>query len=619
MEKKQNLKFILGILFLSVFMSFSLELFFNRNVLLKNNLYSAKIIETKDLEKNGKWYQTTSKDAYILLELEEPLVNKIQFHYQTNQDFLWKFEYNREIIENTSSSLIHKSVRKIGKNIDNRQIKISFYNRDLKIGNFAVNNKIYINYSRMLVIFLSFFGIFMIIKYRKYFLNHLEKAFLFIVLITGCLLIITTPKNVYTSWDDHIHLKNSYIFLNSDVSKFSSALKIVHTHHKIEDSFFTTQEERCELYHGLNRIHERTKDYKIQINNYSNKYNKLVYFPFYLGFKVADICHMNYITSFIIAKLLNFLCYVILMFFAIKISTYAKKLIFFISLLASNLFLATQFSYDPMITASITLGLAFFLRILEDKKVNKKYLFLFICCIIWASLPKAIYCPLLLLVLFIPNSKFDNKKQAIMFKVMTLLIMLLLMSTFILPFFMGEVAGDIRGGNTNASEQLRLIIKNPFDYGKTLLKFFIRNGQSLLIGEKTFISFSYLDPYISSFISLIYISNLVFLLYLLFSDSFSKNVISNKIKIVFSVIYVGISVLIATAMYLSFTEVGIKDIAGVQTRYFIPLLLVLLFIIAPTNNKIRKEKKVDPIFLLILPYCTLMLVNFIMVYRAVGI
>ena len=197
--------------------------------------------------------------------------------------------------------------------------------------------------------------------------------------------------------------------------------------------------------------------------------------------------------------------------------------------------------------------------------------------------------------------------------------MLLLMSTFILPFFMGEVAGDIRGGNTNASEQLRLILQNPFDYGKTLLKFFIRNGQALLIGEKTFISFAYLDPYISPFISFIYISNLIFLLYLLFSDSFSKKVISNKMKIVFSVIYMGISVLIATAMYLSFTEVGIKDIAGVQTRYFIPLLLILLFIMAPTTNKTKKEKMVNPILLLLLPYCTLMLVNFIMVYRSVGI
>ncbi len=619
MEKKQNLKFILAIVLLSTLISFSLELFFNRNVLLKNNLYKAKVIEKKDVKKNGKWYQTTSKEAYILLELKESWVNKVQFNYQSSQDFLWKLEYNSEGIENTSSSLIHKSVRKVGKNIDSHQIKISFYNKNLKIGDFAVNNKIYINYSRMLVIFLSLFGIFIIIKYRKYFLNHLEKAFLFIVLTTGCLLIITTPKNVYTSWDDHIHLKNSYVFLNSDVSKFSSALKIENTHHKIEDSFFTTQEERNELYHSLNQIHKKTRNHQIQINNYSNKYNKLVYLPFYLGFKVADICHMNYILSFIMAKLLNFLCYVLLMFLAIKISTYAKKLIFFISLLASNLFLATQFSYDPMITASITLGLAFFLRLLEDEKMNKKYLFLFICCIIWASLPKAIYCPLLLLILFIPNSKFDNKKQAIVFKIITTLIMLLLMSTFILPFFMGEVAGDIRGGNTNASEQLRLILQNPFGYGKTLLKFFIKNGQSLLIGEKTFISFAYLDSYISPFISFIYISNLIFLLYLLFSDSFSKKVISNKIKIVFSVIYMGISVLIATAMYLSFTEVGIKDIAGVQTRYFIPLLLILLFIMAPTKNKIKKEKKSDPILLLLLPYCTLMLANFIMVYKAVGI
>ena len=39
----------------------------------------------------------------------------------------------------------------------------------------------------------------------------------------------------------------------------------------------------------------------------------------------------------------------------------------------------------------------------------------FIISVVFACLPKAIYCPILLLLLFIPNNRFDSKKQAITF------------------------------------------------------------------------------------------------------------------------------------------------------------------------------------------------------------
>ncbi len=619
MKIRNKIIFIFVIALIAFFISFCVELFFNRKVITKNNLESVEIIDFKDIQKDGKWYKTISNDAYMVVKIKDEYVNKFNFDYQFSEDFLWEIEYNDERISHQSSNLINQAIRSINTNVQNKTIKLYFHQSDIKVKNIMINNKIYINWSRQLVLFLLILGSFLLIYYRKYFFNYLEKAFLFIGLIGGILMIIVSPKNVYTSWDDQIHLENAVAFLNSEYVPFSFALRLVEQHYKIDGSTFQTQEEKIAVYKKLNKLHNETRENLLQINRYGNKYNKFVYFPYYIGIQIANIFHFEYIGTFILAKLMNFLCYILLMYFAIKISTYAKKIIFIISLFVSNIFLATQFSYDPTITASITLGLALFLRLLEMEKINKKYLLLFIGCIIWGSLPKAIYAPLLLLILFIPNQKFDSKKQAYIIKSLVCITTILLMSTFVLPFFMGSVAGDARGGNTNASEQLSLILHNPLNYCKILLKYLIVSGPNNLIGDVLFTGTAYLRGYTSSVSSLIYITNLILLLYFLFHDNYDKKVISNKIKIVFGIVYLGIFVLIATAMYLSFTPVGANGIAGIQPRYFIPMLLVLLLILAPTKNIKIKQKNSSNILLLLIPYFSLMIINFFIVYRGLGI
>lgn len=618
--KKKKLKYIMLIVIISLTLSFLMELFFNRNVIFLNDTKKAKVLEIHGLEKKGKWYQTTKKDAYIIMNFNTDYMNKLCFHYQSKKDFLWDIEYQDEKILNSSSELIHQAIRKLGKRIPDQTIKIHFHEKNIKVSNFYVDNKIGINLIRLLVMFSTCFGVAILVLYRKYFWKHLEKAFLFIGMVSGIMMILTVPKNVFVSWDDQIHIKHAYEFMNSEFSDFSPALRLVTTHYKIDGSAFQTQEEKILAYQELNRLHFTKSKDKIQVNNYGAKYNRVVYLPFFIGFEIAKLLKLNYITTFILAKLLNFLCYVFLIYLAVKVSTYAKKMIFLISLFTSNIFLSTQFSYDPTIIASIMLSIALFLRILEDPKLSKKYLLWFILCIIWASLPKAIYSPLLLLLLFIPNKKFDTKKQAYLFKGIIVMLTLLLMSTFVLPMLSGSVSGDPRGGETNASLQFRFILNNPLRYLKILTKFFILNGATLTFGDSAFISLSYLNDFVEPIIPLLYTINFILLLYVVFSDKFDKKIISNKMKTVFGICLIGISILISTALYISFTPVASETIAGVQTRYFIPLLILLLLILKPTSkNKQDIKDKNQNILILLIPFLSLMLTNFLLVYMGIGI
>lgn len=622
LKNKKNIKFIIVTFLLAILCSFLIEIIvWNKSLLTKNKTYNAKIVELHDIEKKEGWYKTTTDEAYIILEIQDGYIDKLQFKYKAEKNFDWIMYYKnnnnetQKIIQK-SSILINEATRKLNTKI--KTLKIEFKSSDIKIQNIRIKNSITLNSSRLLFMVILITTLIILIKFRDYFRKNLEKTFLVIAGTTGLLLIIVSPKMVYTAWDDQIHLKRAYTLFSTKESNFSQALQILESKIEVSSDNFQTREEQQTFYKELNKIHRQTRDYKIQINNYSPKYNQIVYLPFFIGFRIADILDLNFTTGFILAKLFNLICYIIIMYYAIKIATSLKKIIFVIALLVSNLFLATQFSYDPTITASLILALSLFIKMLEQKEINNKYLIAFILAVIWASLPKAVYCPVLLLALFIPNNKFKTKKQALIIKGLILLITLLLVSTFILPFFLGSVGGDSRGGNTNASAQLSLILHNPFRYCKTLIKFFIIYGPEQFFGKNTLVGVAYLYPYIEMGIDFIYIGSFIFLMYASFTSKMDKEILTNKIKFILFIMLVGIWLLVVTAMYLSFTEVGLNTINGVQSRYFIFALLPILLILLPTTNK-NKEKEKNPLPLIFISFLILMFVILLFIFKGKGI
>ena len=353
-----------------------------------------------------------------------------------------------------------------------------------------------------------------------------------------------------------------------------------------------------------------TNKMKVQVNNYSPKYNKLIYTPFKLGFIISDFLKLGLIEAIVVSKIFNLLLYLLIMLFAIKVSNESiKKIIFVIGLLVSNVFLATQFSYDATITAGLVLATSLFIRMLEDEKLNYKYLIAFILAVIWASLPKAIYCFFGLLVLFIPNKKFKNNKQAIGIKIAVTSTVILLMSTFVLPMLMGGVEGDARGGNTNASAQFSLILHSPINYIKILCSFYLKSGVTLFLGSGTLTALGYIGKIMPDVNNTIYIITLIYLLYVTFTNGLDKKIVPKSIKVVLFILIFGISLLIPTALYLSFTEVGSNTIQGVQARYYLSLLLPLMIIFNPYGKNNKKTHEYIPIFSFVLLMFTILYIQ----------
>lgn len=81
----------------------------------------------------------------------------------------------------------------------------------------------------------------------------------------------------------------------------------------------------------------------------------------------------------------------------------------------------------------------------------------------------------ILLMVFLPNTKFKSKKQkwgiigsfACLAIIIATLMVWLMLSSYMNNVYM---AGDSRGGNTSLSEQLGVILQHPFIYIQLMFK-----------------------------------------------------------------------------------------------------------------------------------------------------
>ena len=83
------------------------------------------------------------------------------------------------------------------------------------------------------------------------------------------------------------------------------------------------------------------------------------------------------------------------------------------------------------------------------------------------------------------------------------------------------------------------------------------------------------------------------------------------------VICLGVSVLIWTALYVSYTPVGALEIAGVQPRYFLPLAFPMLLILHSDKIKHNISDRIYdtiifavPLFVLVVSLYRIYLISF---------
>lgn len=569
------------------------------------NNYNLLFISNEDKGVNNITNYITSYDGfkiednkYIALDQKEKsikidykgYINNLIINYSSDINFDISINYDgtnsydKLIDKNIDDMLnyrLNKSVIVIEDNVSNIEINLNNSN-NFVINSIEIDNSLTFNVYIFMFVFISLISILIIYKYYKkgLFNGKVEYLFLVITLLFGTLMIGLQPKTTSYSWDDQIHFSESYrVFEFDGLTEWTEGTSVMS-----EISPFSnvnTLEERKLQNEYLNNS---KKIIKTENNSPLITYNQIGYLLPGFILKISSILNIDLTISFAIAKFMILLSYSLIMFFAIKIIPRGKRILSLVGLFPSVMFLATQFSYDPPIIAGIALFISVLLDVIENKKkIDLVTALILLVPLIIASFIKAIYIPLILLILFIPKDRFDNEKQNKIFKIGSILICLLMIYTFVFPAMTSSLYSDPRGGNTSTSGQISTIINNPFGYIEVLKNTAGVRFIDKLIGPETVYNYSYIGIFNNNLYYLV----LIGLVFVVITDSYNKN--ENKYFKGFTLLLIlGIILLIWTALYLSFTPVGETSINGVQNRYFIPLLFPLL-LICFSNNKIKSK------------------------------
>ena len=475
------------------------------------------------------------------------------------------------------------------------------------VGSIMVDNTL--NKNPAAVIFAALFGfaLTLLILFKETFIKKPELLFLLVCGTMGLSMIAALP-GTKVGYDEETHLQSVVAMANfpeDELSMSREALyQMIITEYNNPEAMPETAEETAELNDMLSekcdyQEGESTPDFKVMANRAP------AYFFMALGAKTAMALGLSWTGLMVMIRLFNLIMYTALMYAAIKILPFGKMLMTLTGLFPQMVFMAVTCSYDPFIMGCMSLGYAFMLK-------GRKYTVPMLISFLLACLPKAVYAPVILMgigVNAIPEKDAsltkgvgDDKRRRLWILLAGAAVFAVLIVLFILPTVIDpSESGDIRGGEVSEMTQIGFILWNPLTYAGILLGQMIRWAGKCWFGPDCMTYMGHIVNGTADFKG--YYGAYMIMLAVTVALSYSGRFIRmsaagdkteaaghetkragkagsppglNASKRVLMIAMVFLSaVLIWTAMYVSFTPPGSLEIAGVQGRYFIPLMFPL--------------------------------------------
>lgn len=304
----------------------------------------------------------------------------------------------------------------------------------------------------------------------------------------------------------------------------------------------------------------------------------VAYAPQSLGISLARLLNLNGIQIFYMGRLFALMTYAIFVYWAVKIMPFAKMVLFVTALLPMSLQQAMSYSYDMLANALSFFMIAyFFLLIYEKEKIERKDIVILIITTAVLAPIKVVYIVIIGLGVLIPYQKFGSRLKKWICAVGIFL-------SGIIPILMTRLtsmSGLVESNQKNT---------NLLGYEVYGASYFIENPFSLIaIFKETTKAMSryYIDTTIGRYLGwleiilpeIIVIGFIIVLLVSALRKKSDRDEIVFKEKIWMAILAMGCCVAVCFALLISWTEVGSFVIAGVQGRYFIPVvpLFVILF------------------------------------------
>ena len=421
-----------------------------------------------------------------------------------------------------------------------------------------------------------------LVTFRKTLGIKPENLFVIICLCAG--LIMAVSFNTLVGWDEAFHYDEAIncSYLGDERMSQAEYKMIIASLEIDQEEKFLSAETRGEWLEEIQELHDEGAEL-VQSKALDTKH----YFEFFpgIGLYLGRVLGLPYYAVFCVGKIFGLLAYTVCGYYAIRRLKSGKMIAAVCMLIPSAVFTASVYSYDTGLNAFATLGLAWMFGEWQraDKKVTWKDTAIMLGSIFFGCLAKAVYFPMMMLGMLLPGSKFAKKSEKTsrgqitrgMFIAVTILMIILLAATFMVPMLTGGTESDDRnGGDVDAYGQISFILEDPMWYAGILLdhlKGYLRIGRA----SQVISLFAYLGT--ARYTTVL----IVLLLFTAFTDKkrndrlLGRNIPARLLSLLF---LFGTVVLISTSMYIVYTPVGQTTFDGVQPRYLLPIIFPTLML-----------------------------------------
>lgn len=266
---------------------------------------------------------------------------------------------------------------------------------------------------------------------------------------------------------------------------------------------------------------------------------------------------------------------------------------------------ATSLSGDALINLFALLFIAYNLKLLyEENDLSYKDRLIYYLLTFCVSISKYVYFPLVFLSLLLVknvNINKNNKRKLIIISITIAIFSSVVWFLYSQNYV--DVRAYIKEANVNPVEQAKYILSNPFNYIRVLVKTFSISGSYYLL---SFVGNTL--GYANILIPDIYIILMTILLFLLpFFEENNKSLLKWQ-KIITLLIFIILVLLVITGLYLTWSPLKFDKVAGVQGRYFIPIMILIFLTLIKANNNVKIKN------LNIKYFCTFFILNIIVIY-----
>ena len=306
------------------------------------------------------------------------------------------------------------------------------------------------------------------------------------------------------------------------------------------------------------------------------------------GITIARLLNLSDVALCFLGQFFAFLFYTVLTYFAIKIIPVGKQLIFAISSFPMTMSIIPSFSYDPIIYGLSFLLIAIIIRLVYSvEQVTLKDCIICLVTSLLLAPCKMVYSFISLLVILIPDRKFKDKKSANLFKIITVVASIVYAfisnASAVADSSSGVKMIEWAGAQGFTLTDLLSDIPGTINMYLMTIHEYMGDYLNTMIGGKL----GWLNVVMPMDIIIL---SLIVLVLSLREERVKR--ITDIQKVVYVCDFLLIAALICTSLLLGWTHIYSNVILGIQGRYFIPILPLLLlpFVGATKKEEINARK-----------------------------